>query len=383
MSVVVREKDKGSGVYWVFINHQGKRKSRKIGSKKLAHEVADQVNAHLQLGMLDLNEKGSRDNPPNFNCYSQVWLKMIKSTRKASTHERYESILRRFIVPEFGKGSISEISRADIRNFMLTLNEKGMSRASICLVRDVLSGIFGHALDDELLENNPVTGVLKRLKLDRKKKIVVQPFTHKETIHFIKTCQEHFPEYHAFFLTALRTGMRLGEILALQWDDIDFHGRFIRVHKGYRRGELGTTKTGKERRVDMSDQLVATLQALLAQRRREALREGRGEVCPIVFNRDGKHMEQNFIRRIFARVLLKAGMRRMRLHDLRHTYASQLLSNGQSPVYVQKQLGHSSISITVDVYGHLIPSNDRSAVNALDDDSAPLLHPSKQKGLKL
>ena len=78
-------------------------------------------------------------------------------------------------------------------------------------------------------------------------------------------------------------------------------------------------------------------------------------------------MEQNYIRRVFKRILRKAGIREIRLHDCCHTYASLLLSAGYSPVYVKEQLGHHSISITVDCYGHLIPGSNRGAVNSLDD----------------
>jgi len=100
-----------------------------------------------------------------------------------------------------------------------------------------------------------------------------------------------------------------------------------------------------------------------------------------VFCRNGKRMEQNHIRRVFKRVLRKAGMREMRVHDIRHTFASLLLSNGESPVYVKEQLGHSSIQMTVDTYGHLIPGSNRKAVNQLDtpQPSAPYTHPPKTK----
>jgi integrase len=90
-------------------------------------------------------------------------------------------------------------------------------------------------------------------------------------------------------------------------------------------------------------------------------------------------MEQNYIRRIYKRVLTKAGIREMRLHDIRHTYASLLLSKGENPVYVKEQLGHSSIKITVDIYGHLIPGSNRGAVNQLDSpqQSATYTQPAK------
>jgi integrase len=105
----------------------------------------------------------------------------------------------------------------------------------------------------------------------------------------------------------------------------------------------------------------------LISRKKDAPASGSGKPQEIVFHRNTKHMEQNHIRRVFKHIHAKAGIREMRLHDIRHTNASLLLSNGESPVYVKEQLGHSSINITMDIYGHLIPSSHRQAVNSLDD----------------
>lgn len=104
-----------------------------------------------------------------------------------------------------------------------------------------------------------------------------------------------------------------------------------------------------------------------------------GEPVEIVFHRNQKPMEQNHIRRVFKRVLKKAGIREMRLHDIRHTFASLLLSQNESPVYVKEQLGHSSIQMTVDIYGHLIPSSNRGAVNRLDSTQPSATYPQPAK----
>jgi integrase len=135
----------------------------------------------------------------------------------------------------------------------------------------------------------------------------------------------------------------------------------------------------------MSDQLAAALSQLLTKRKREALKAGLGEPVPYIFHRNRKPMKQNYIRRIFKRVLTKAGIRGMRLHDIRHTYSSLLLSKGENPVYVKEQLGHSSIKITVDIYGHLIPGSNRGAVNQLDSpqQSATYTQLPKQKSRNL
>ena len=95
--------------------------------------------------------------------------------------------------------------------------------------------------------------------------------------------------------------------------------------------------------------------------------EGDEDSVNIIFHKDGKHLEQNYIRRVFKKILRIAGIRELRFHTVRHSFASILLTNGYSPVYVKEQLGHSSIQTTIDIYGHLIPSSNRTAVNSLDN----------------
>ena len=379
MSVKVRERPKGSGMFWIFIDHQGKRKAKKIGrDKRLANEVAKKIEAKLTLGDLDL--QANKEKTISFKDFSQLWLEnYIKPLRRQSTYERYKGMLTRHVYPFLGDKLIDEVKRKEIRNLILMKNKDGLSRSMLCLIRDVISGPLGYAVDEELIEANPVSGILKRLKLERNKKITIEPMTQEEVELFLSTCQTYWLEQYIFFLCAFRTGMRLGEILALQWSDIDFNSDFIRVERSYKRGIVELPKNGKVRRVDMSDQLVLNLKKLSKERKKEGLKAGKGEAIEIIFHRNGNYMEQNYIRRIFKRVLKKVGIREMRLHDIRHTFASLLLSNGESPVYVKEQLGHSSIQITVDIYGHLIPSSNRRAVNRLDNpqQSATYTQPAK------
>jgi integrase len=156
----------------------------------------------------------------------------------------------------------------------------------------------------------------------------------------------------------------------LEWGDIDFRDGFIEVRRAYTKGQLTTPKNGKSRRVDMSHQLSEILKELRTDRKREALAKGWGEVPELVFlNYEGRMINSFNLRpRVFHAALEKAGLRRIRIHYLRHTFASLLLQNGESIVYVKDQLGHGSISITVDTYGHLVPGANRQAVDRLDDN---------------
>ena len=390
MGVSVREKVPNSGVWWVFISHHGKRKSKKVGTDfRMAKEVAKKIEAKLVLGDMNI-EPVPQNKIPLFRTYACLWLDdYIKAVRRPSTYERYSQALERHIYPVLGNRLVTEITRGEVRNHLLRLYNGGLSKSMIRIIHACISGPMAYALDEDIITANPITGLTKRLQLKADKE-PVEPMTREETKHFLESCLEMFPEsefptYHPFFLCAFRTGMRLGELLGLRLGDIDWHGRFIEVKRAYKRGYIGPTKTGKARRVDISDHLADVLNRLYKRRIEEAMKSGKSRdiLGEPVFQRDGNPMEQNFIRRVFKRILFKAGMRDMRFHAIRHTYASQLLSEGISPVYVKEQLGHSSIQMTVDIYGRWIPNQNREAVNRLDNDrdsmhqSAPYPHPAK------
>jgi integrase len=168
MGVKVRERPEGSGVYWVMIDHQGKRKSKKIGKDKTtANKIARKIEAKLVLGDMEMLEvKPTKQ--PSLEEYAKRWLEdYIKPLRRPSTHERYSDILERHVFPTLGKKPIDEIKRYEIRNLILKKNKAGLSRSMLCLIRDVISGTMGHAVEDEIIPGNPVSGILKRLKLER------------------------------------------------------------------------------------------------------------------------------------------------------------------------------------------------------------------------
>jgi len=221
--------------------------------------------------------------------------------------------------------------------------------------------------------------ILKSLGVGRGKKEPTDVLNEVDLAHFIDIANELYPEYYPFFFTAARTGMRLGELLALRWGDISFnhkviiHGGgteerpYIYVERTYRRGIITPPKNGKPRKVDMSSQLREVLLRHRSNEKRKGLALGLGGERELEFNRDGQIIEQNYIRRVFKRILEKAGLREVKFHALRHSYASLLLSKGVSPVYAKEQLGHYSIQMTVDIYGRWIQTAAAPAVNILDD----------------
>ena len=165
--------------------------------------------------------------------------------------------------------------------------------------------------------------------------------------------------------------MRLGELLALEWNNIDWNKKYIQVRKTYKTGRVSPTKTDSSiREVDISNELYEALKKLNRERKIEGLKNGNGKPVDVIFHRNGEHMEQNYIRRVYERILSKAGIRHRRIHDLRHSFASLLLSAGVSPNYVKDQLGHSSIKMTCDTYGKWIKNQkNKDLINLLDSPS--------------
>ncbi len=119
-------------------------------------------------------------------------------------------------------------------------------------------------------------------------------------------------------------------------------------------------------RETLSRELTGTLEALQLRRQQEAATEGKEPSQWVFCDAHGKPLHQNWIRLQFFKLLKRAGVRQVRFHELRHSFASLLLQNGESPVYVKDQMGHSSIQVTVDLYGHLIPGGNTQAVDRLD-----------------
>lgn len=380
MGVRVREKPRNSGNWYIFIEHHGKRKAKKIGrDKKLALQVAKQIEAKLVLKDTGLLEEKSE--VPTFGDVANIWLKTyIKLLRRQSTYERYKGVLNTHVFPTIKNKDIDSIKRGDIRNLLLS-KKRNYSTSTVCIIRDVISGVFNHAVDDEIILANPIAGITRRLNLEKDKKEVI-PFRLEEAIDFLNTAEASSKDFYPLFILAFRTGLRMGELIGLKWSDVDFRSRFLVVKRSFKNGEYTRPKNGKSRRVDLSDQCLSELKKLRKKRNKEALSTGKGKTVETIFHREGVPVAQNTLRGIFKRILKKAGIRDMRFHDIRHTYASMLLSNGQSPQYVKEQMGHHSIQVTVDIYGHMIPSSNRDAVNMLDimtQQNATYPQPQKEK----
>lgn len=366
MGVRVAEKNKGSGIWWVYAYHKGVRQAKKVGDKREAQTFAKNLRGALLSKEYKLpGAEGKLI--PTFKEQAGKWFTThVEMNCKPATIQGYRYLLDTHVLPTFGTMRLDEITKDDIRTFCSGKKEAGMAPRSIRYMLATISGVYNRAIEDGLVAMNPASKPAKIIKVeDTKEKVTA--LTDEEVRTLLKATIEHLLRFHALLFTALRTGMRQGELIALKWEDLDWRGKFIEVRRSCWKGQETSTKSGKIRRVDMSDQLEAVLTAHRRQLAADALKAGRS-IHDLVFpSTTWTSMDPSHIRRDFNFVLGKAKMRRVRFHDCRHTFASLLLRKGESPVYVQAQLGHHDISMTVGTYGHLIPGENRQAVNRLDD----------------
>lgn len=379
MGVRVREKPKGSGVWWVFISHQGRRRSKKVGSEAAALEVAEKVQALITLGEFKIKGKdkkvGAQD-VPTFRACAERWLGLPHEW-KESTLENYRGIFEKYVYPRMGGWRMDSIRRKDIKDFLDDLLVKRkLSLSTVRLIKAPVSGVFHHAVDAEILEANPAGEITLK---DRGKAFEGEPLKEEEAARLLEEAGKYLGgAYYPVLLCALRTGMRSGELQALQWGDLDFNGRFIEVRRSYRRGRVSGTKNKRRRRVDMTPQLAEALRALRVVQKKRALRRG-GPVSEWVFATEaGGMFHKETFRNALRRCLEAAGLRRVRVHDLRHSYATIRLLRGHNIGDVSYQLGHSSIKITFDTYGHWLPGKFKGEVDELDGvrPDAPRVHPA-------
>jgi integrase len=374
MGVSIRQK-KRAGPYWVFVAHDGRRTSKSVGTRKAALELKAAIEAEIAKGSFSID---AGEKMPTFGAYAKKWLESyVETACRASTFDNYESVLRIHVLPAFKNKPLDQISRGDIRDFLLS-KARTLSIKYVLLVKDVLSGVLGWALDEGLITANPAIGATKKLfkrdETGKKAETQDEVWNEAELEAFLETCRERAPAFYPFFLTLARTGCRLGEALALKWIGVDFAERVLSIRESYRRGRLTLPKNGKARKVDMSGQLAEAL---------EAWKPGKFvDAKALVFpNEQGGCFEQNDVRKVFWKITKAAKVKTIKLHGLRHSFASILLSKGANVFYVSTQLGHSSINITTDIYGHWLRNDQNRHVNLLDSvrQTAPPAHPGESE----
>jgi integrase len=361
-----------SAKYYLIIHHNRKRRAKCVGTdKRIAEQTRKKVEAQLAVGALGIADEERAGHP--FAAYYTRWLETyVRAHCKPSTYAEYESAYRIHLLPHFGERDITDITRDDVKALVYAMLEKGRARATVRAVLAPFREMYAHAIEDGHATTNPATGVLRRTRGEAADRRAADFLTREELATLLDVVRRDEPAWYAFVLTLARTGMRLGEAVALQWDDIDWHSGFVEVRRSYSKRRHSTPKSGKGRRVDLSNQLLEVLAARLVDFKKAALRTG-VPVPAWVFPGDDADTPldaNNFRRRQWRRCVSRAKLRAIHPHVLRHTFASLLIAHGEPLPYVRDQLGHHSIQITVDTYGHLVPGGNRAAVNRLDEPAA-------------
>lgn len=333
---------------------KGKRQIKKGFNTRAEAEIAlAKCYEELNKGINPINKK------INIKDAGELYLRLHASTNcKPSTYKTYEGYLKNIIVPFFGNLNINEISPILIKEIMKQMQDAGRANATANKYIKFISAIYNFMIDSDITVRNPLARI-KSLKEAKNKKI--RALCTEEVQVLLSKTKQIYPDFFPLLFTALFTGMRQGELFALTLDSINWITKKITIDKNYTNGTLGTPKTGKIRVIDMSDELA------------KVLREWR-MACPkgennLVFpNNEGNYQSaENMMKRRFLPALNRAGIDKIRFHDLRHTYASLLLVNGAPMKYVQHQLGHSSITMTMDLYTHLLPEVNDKCVNLLNN----------------
>ena len=355
--------------WWVFINHGGRRKAKKIGGDR---EAAKRIGKALEERLASADFQLHPEATETLKAYAQTWIASANASLKRSTVRFYQDNLDNHIYPALGHIPVSRICRADVKRLIGVLSAKSLRPKTVTGIIRTLSTVLSEAVEDEKLPANPALrpGRLRRHLLDPNapKRNTIDPYTREEVEILLATASKNYPEWYPFLLCALRSGLRLGELRALEWGHLDWRSRFIRVERNFVEGQFTTPKNGLWRDVDMSLQLRATLRLWRRQQRAAWLKRGR-PLPLLVFPSDAETaLDDSNIRKAMLAIVRKAEVRRHRsiVHVLRHTFGSLLIQQGESLTYVKEQMGHASIQLTVDIYGHLVPGGNRGAVDRLD-----------------
>lgn len=325
----------------VYLLPDGRQKWEKAGSSKKAAErlLAERVAAINGGTYADLT-------PATFEEFSILWLEKYAEPRlKDSTIESYARHLRLHWIPAFGTTPLNRITTSRVEEVVNDLLAGGLSGRSVNNALVVLKLELKHAVRWGYLAISPAEQV-QRVRVEREEMRAMTPDQVKRLLAAAD------PEGWLLLTLAVFTGLRRGELLALQWGDVNWKAAQVSVQRSLWKGKFIGPKTKNAiRRVDLAPQVLAALRDARPPGSLEATR------AQLVFSSaNGTPLSpDNMVKRRYLPALERAELPHFRFHDLRHTYASLLIAAGEHPKYVQSQLGHASITTTLDRYGHLLP----------------------------
>lgn len=284
-----------------------------------------------------------------------LWLEYKKKYVRFSTYYNYSCLVKSHFWEYFSSVDIEDITKKNIVDFTDAMLIK-MSPISCLSIQKILKQSFEYALDHEYISENPYP----KIKLPRKDKKEVEVFSVEEMHKILSVKKYKGTNYANIVEIAYRTGMRIGEIMVLKWEDIDFNNNFLSVKhtfSKYRNGKALIEKPKSKKSIRRID---------LDKKSREILKSIPQKSEYVFCGKTGNFLSHAIITKRFKEMCENANVPYRCFHTLRHTHASILLANGVHPKVVQERLGHAKIGITLDTYSHLIPTMQQTAVKALN-----------------
>jgi integrase len=299
--------------------------------------------------------------------YLGEWLEQVRPTVRRRTYDSYALNVRR-LAPYIGTIRLDALVAADIRKGYAALEKTGLSARSIQQAHTVLRTALRQAVRDGIIQRNP-TDAISPPRPDGQE---MQTLSQSEVQLLLTATADD--RLHALWVVLVTTGLRSGEAVGLKWEDIDLEEGSLTVRRSIQRQvgiglvEVPPKTKRSNRRVHLADGTVRTLREHRGRQKAEYLLTGRAwdSHCLVFCNQTGGMLDTGNVWESFQRRLRSAGLRKVRVHDLRHTAASYLLSQGVNIKVVQEMLGHSTVSTTLDIYGHTLPGMHKAAAGRMD-----------------
>lgn len=352
----------------------GKRRQHRrhfAGTKPEAKTYLSKIEAEIKKGEYDVDLEQA-----TIREYLEKWLKeYCKPNLAYRTYESYSGTIHNHILPNLGGLKLSALKPAHIQSYyskMTASNKDGgaeLSGTSVLYHHRILREALKHAVNLGYIQSNPAD----KTQPPRKNKPEIKTLSIEQAQFILNTYKDH--RICPCILIAIKTGMRLGEICALRWQNIDLEAGSISVTHALQRQNsilvLKEPKTKKSRRcIPIPADLVAELKKIQHRQKLDKLSFGegydnRGFVCAW---EDGRPFDPKYVSKAWAKIVkddnnIPDGVR---FHDLRHTHATILLGQDVNIKIVQERLGHESITTTGDIYSHVTPAMQQKVVNILE-----------------
>ena len=327
------------------------------GNRKKKFKRGFRTKAEAEAWAREFLQKQESNLDMRFDQFLELYYEDMDKRLKESTVRTKKYIIDLKIRPCFGSRAINEIKAPDIRKWQNTLMNKGYSQTYLKTVHNQLAAIFNYAERYYELKNNPCK---KAGSMGKAKAEEMSFWTKDEYLQFLEVVKDK-PMSYMMFQILYWTGMRMGEMLALTYEDIDFEARTIRINKSYQRlGKkdiITTPKTPKSNRVVNIPQFLV-----------EDLQEYTNKLYGIMPDARMFQTTKSHLTREMERGIKQSGVKKIRVHDLRHSHASLLVEMGCSAKEIAERLGHERIETTLNTYSHLYPNKQAQLANRLDGE---------------